>query len=386
MKFIIIILLFLAQNVNAEVKTGWFTSLEKPEYLDIHAREGNNLILVDGVAWYVGWRGNGWQIVKNYFDKANRLGIKVIATLTKERQTPYGIPAKDLTDFLNAFKTHPAIAGWYIGDEPELHEAKTNPDGWKIVHGYLKANPGYYHLIKTADPFHPTFITHDQSNHRFHLAKYFFDVTDISGLHAYPCWRNQAEFENVDSRRIFDQWKYQFAEAKAAGKDFIATAQGFGDGFGSITRNPTYNELRYAVFSAIGLGINKVLFWHYRYSNDPLRTLVAKITNDIKLISKEMGYGVTNDPAIKVSQNLIADNKLVIRYGKSRNNHVILAVNIANRVSSSGLALSKVKFTLPPEISASKVEVVGEGRELKVQGGMFEDDFNRFQVHIYRIY
>jgi hypothetical protein len=380
-KFIIIMLMFLAQNAHAEIKTGWFTSLEKPEYLDAHYKEGSTLLVTDACGWYATWRGGGWEVVKNYLDKAHSLGFKIIMDMNRERQTPYGIPVNDFVDFVNYFKTHPAVFGWYIGDEPELYKG-----GWEMPYSYLKTNVGYYRLLKE-NTNQPAFVTHDQSNERYHLSSKFFDVTDISGLHAYPFWKNQAEFYNADSRRIYDQWKKLFSDAKAAGKDFIATAQGFGDGYGSnsINRNPTYNELRYGVFSAIGLGINKVLFWHYHFSNDPLRTLVAKIINDISLIKKEMGNGITNDPAIKVSQNLIADDKLLIRYGKSGNNHVILAVNIANRGSSNGLILSKVKFTLPPEISASRIEVVREGRELKAQAGMFEDDFERFQVHIYRI-
>ena len=387
MKFIIIILLFIAQSAHAGIMAGWFTSLERPEYLDIHARESNNLVLVDGVGWYSTWRPNGWNAIRAYLNKAHGLGLKVILTMTKEHQTPYGIPVKDFVDTINEFKSHPAVFGWYLADEPELHPVnnwRKEPDGWKIAYDYLKTNPGYYNLLKAADPNHPVFITHDQSNQRYHLAKTFFDVTDISGFHAYPFWKGHAEFQNIDSRKIYDQWKQQYIEARTAGKDFIATAQGFGDGSDSPNRNPTYNELKYEVFSAIGIGIDKILFWHYYYSNNALRALVAKVANEIMAVSGEMYNGRTNDPAIKVSQKLVADEKLLIRYGKRGNNHAILAVNIANRDAPTGLALNNVQFTLPPGISTSKVEVVGEGRTIPVQGATFEDSFDRFQVHIYR--
>jgi hypothetical protein len=97
-----------------------------------------------------------------------------------------------------------------------------------------------------------------------------------------------------------------------------------------------------------------------------------------------MDNGYTNDPAVRVNQNLIADNKLMLRYGKNGNNNALLAVNIANRDDPNGLALKKVQFTLPSEISPAKIEVVGENREITAQGTTFEDSFEKFQVHLYR--
>ena len=153
-----------------------------------------------------------------------------------------------------------AIAGWYIGDEPEL----TNVDP-----AVMKP---YYDALVRADPSgtanvpaHPAFISFNMwyyfDSRDWGKARQFFPYLNTVGMHNYPFWTMHGEFGGNDARTQYDKWKQAYEDAKANGKDFIATAQGFGTGFGEPYRNPTYNELRYQVFSAVVLGIDKVLFW-----------------------------------------------------------------------------------------------------------------------------
>jgi hypothetical protein len=53
---------------------------------------------------------------------------------------------------ISRFKDHPAIAGWYIIDEPTQH-------GWADKFGYKEADLAIFHdLVKAADPYRPAFI------------------------------------------------------------------------------------------------------------------------------------------------------------------------------------------------------------------------------------
>jgi hypothetical protein len=97
-----------------------------------------------------------------------------------------------------------------------------------------------------------------------------------------------------------------------------------------------------------------------------------------------MDNGITNYPRVSVNKNLIAQDKLIFRYGAHGNVGIILAVNIANRTSLGGQELSNVQFALPDGVRLSQVEVLTEARTLPVTNGVFTDNFNRFEVHAYR--
>jgi hypothetical protein len=150
----------------------------------------------------------------------------------------------------------------------------------------------------------------------------------------------------------------------------------------SIYRDPSYNELRYQAFSAIVIGIEYVLFWYDGWSNDFTSNLVKQIIGQIQNIGEEMNTGITNDPMVKSS--IGNRNHLVFRYGKNGTRHVILAVNIANRTSSSGATLPGVQFTLPPSVRPREIIVESENRTLSVsEENSFRDTFQPFAVHIY---
>lgn len=191
------------------------------------------------------------------------------------------------------------------------------------------------------------------------------------------------EFYGTDTRTQYDKWKLAFEDTINHGKTgFIATAQGFGyNNNDAVYRDPTYNELKHQVFSAVVLGIDKVLFWYDEWSNDNVKNLVRQMTLLEQQIGAEMNNGVTNDSRIQVSET--DRNKLVYRFGTNGSRNIILAVNIANRTSSSGAVLSNVRFLLPTGINISTVTVIDEGRTLPVTNGSFTDTFQKFEVHIY---
>ena len=379
-------LLFLSTSVQAagNFKTGWWTDIQKTSQLSQYAADGNTLVLALSGGWFTD--ASGRPVIQRFLDTAQANNLKAIVSLVRQNSTPSGIPVEEFVTAVNTFKNHPALYGWYIGDEPEKYKA-----GSQITHSYLATDPGYYSLLKSIDPVHPIMISFDMIYDPYdtYWAKIssFFDVTDLVGMHNYPFWsptQYLAEFSGTSMRTQYDVWKYALNKTQAAAKSsFIATAQGFGyQSNAAIYRDPTYNELRYQTFSAIVQGIDHLLFWYDGWSNDTTKGLVKRVIADIQLIGKEMEAGRTNDPAVNVS---IADrDQLVFRYGSNGTRHVLLAVNIANRRSASGAALTNVRFTLPRAVHASQVEVLDEGRIIPVTDGAFTDSFSRFEVHVYR--
>lgn len=369
---LIIFAIALACTDCSAFQVGWWTDIYEPSKLAGYAAEGNTLVLAYGGGWFTSTSDR--VKIKTYLDEADRQGIKVIVAMTKERNTPYGVPVQEFSETVSEFRNHPALYSWYLADEPELYTG-----GWEETHSYLAANPGYYSLVKSVDTSNPVFITHDYN--RRELASSFFDVTDITGMHAYPFWSIDSEFARSDGRMLYDMWKEQIDEARGDGKDFIATCQGFGDNTQYPYRDPTINELRYQVFTAMALGADKILFWYDGWASDSMKAKVRTVMGEIQQVGDEINQGVTNDPAIGVSGNLVADGKLIFRHGAYSGTHAIVAVNIANRESENGLALNAVRFTLPS--GASSVEVIGEQRSIPVVDNAFTDSFSRFQVHIY---
>ncbi len=370
----ILTVLLVTGSANA-FQTGWWLRVNQPQMLAQFAAEGNTLILGESAIWYT---NPGDPTIKNFLDEAHKYGMKVILGMSKAEQ----MPTTNFVNAVNAHKNHPALYGWFIADEPELY-------GW-YIHDYLAVNPGFYRLLKANDPNHPAFISFNQPyagslwTTNWNRIRQWYDVSDLVAIHAYSTYSTVPEFGTAEARYFYDLWKQMMQDAQNYGKaGVIATCQGFGDNTYNPWKTPTYKEIRYAVFSAVVNGVDKILFWLYDGwgSKDPKAVdNVRKMVAQLQSVSPQMENGETNDPTIGVNQSV---DKLAYRYGAEGNNHIIVAVNIANRMSG-GSYLDGVQFTLPIEANAQAVEVLHENRTIPVIGGRFTDSFAPFEVHIYK--
>jgi hypothetical protein len=344
--------------------------------LKTYAKEGSTFILLTG--WFCSTDQLPMTIA--YLDEALRQGMQAIVGLSCKDNTPT-IPAPQFVSVINVLKNHPALYAYYLADEPEWN---TSQSALKRHHTSLASDPGYYQLVKTNDPNHPVFISFNMfyNQKQWNTAKKFFDVTDIVGIHAYPTMADESPWQG-EIRSMYDIWKTGQEDALAGGKqEFIATCMGFGSI--EVYREPTYEEARYQVFTAVVLGIKKVLFWMDEWGESTnYKHRVTQLIGQIQAIGSEMNAGNTNDPRIGVS---VTDrNRLVYRYGASGYRHVILAINIAKRTRTTGATLSDVRFTIPTSIKASQVTVLNENRTLQITNHSFVDNFQPFAVHIYAI-
>lgn len=364
--------------------TGWWTDITNIATITQYEMDGNTLLLADGGGWYTSPRNRA--VIKDFLDEANKHGIRVLISLVRETNTPSGIPPQEYIDTINAFKDHPALYGWYLGDEPEIYKNHDGDreDDWIITHDILASDPGYYRLAKENDPNHPVLISfntiYEPYDSYWDKIDNFFDVVDLVGIHSYPFWSMHNEFGGGTAREQFDVWKYTYERSRAAGKDdFVATVQGFGNNTTYPYRDPTYRELRFQVFSAIALGIDKVLYWHDSWANSNTKNLVKQMIGQTQGIGAEMNDGTTYDPQIKVSE---PQDKLIYRFGIHNHRGIVLAVNTSGRRDSASQPLT-VTYTLPSSVTTDTIRVLYEDRTLPVEHLQFTDTMDEFDVRIY---
>lgn len=348
-----------------EMLVGWWTDPSNSSAWPGYAANGVNFLHFNSATDY------SISDLKTYLDIAQDLGMKVSISMTRTQNVPHPWTGDEFTTFVNAIKDHPAIWGWYLADEPDIAADS------KTAHSRLLTTPGYYPLVKTADPSRPAWLVMSGS-----IKSGWNDVADIVGLDLYPSY-GKAEFENPQLRNSYDTWKSGLNRECACNQvPFIAVVQGFGRGHG-LWDDLSLAEMKYHVLSAVVQGVNKILFWYDGWSNDWTLNIAAEVQRMIRDMRTEMENGIANDPAIVVSQS---PSNLAYNHGANGRRHVILAVNIANRDNIEGATLSNVQFTLPSGIGATQVEVLDENRTIPVTNGVFTDTFNPFQVHAYVFY
>jgi hypothetical protein len=346
----------VALPVPGRITTGWWIDRESSpaSVIAFYAGQGQAVMLLAG--WFVSRSQLAGTIA--YLDAAQTAGVKLIVGL-EGGATPTMSQA-DLTYVVSGLKGHPALYAYYVGDEPELNVDAATLASRKAT--LLK----YYGWIKSIDPDHPIMISFNQpyNEQQWQNQAMFYSACDIIAIHGYPFWSTGGEFGTIEGRSVYDVWKRGKANADALGKGFIATAQGFGNNSGYPYKNPTLNELRYQVFSAVALGVPTELFWLDSWGvKSGMMATVATVSGQHAAIAKPMATGVTT-----------ITSQLVYRNGPG----AIVAVNIANRTSASGATVTGT-FSVPAGVSS----VSAEGRTLAVSNGQFTDTFKAFEVHIY---
>ena len=367
--------LFMPFTAKAEMLIGWWADINHRSLFSTWASFGVNFVHCN---WcYAGYYRKGYSAaeVKAFLDAAQANGMKVSMTANNDANvysyaSAWPATAAEFISWINLSKSHPALWGWYLSDEPEITKDVAG------AHTKLGVDPGYYKLAKTTDPNHDAWLVNCCP-----LNTDWDDVRDIYALDFYVKNNSSTEWQSSSVRSSYDKWKSAYDLAKSRNKlPFLMVPQGMGLGYQSYG-DLTPDELRYHVYTGLVLGIDKVLFWTYGETNSNVAGMVNKLISQITSIKKELENGTTNS-GITVSQ---PSSSLPYRYGASGNSHAILAVNIANRGSTSGQTLSNVQFTLPSGVRPSKVTVVGETRTIPVNSsGVFTDTFNKFAVHIYQ--
>lgn len=355
------------------VLIGWYTndvSIQSINNLSVYSAQGATQMLA-----YNCWHA-GVGATRAYLDAAQNYGIKVWVDM---RLHVVGTPSKaDWQAFINNIRDHPALAGYYIADEPEW----SGPEPSVVRQ--------YYEWTKEADSEHSAAIAHSWT-----IKSSWAGTYDTVFMDVYPGWSGAGgcsdlpyEF-NVSVRRSYQYWFDGKRAADSYGVPIHAIALGFGYSPGTIScqggvRDLTDAEHRWHTLLPVVLGYEGVFFWwdmedaSMVQTNVHMKALVATRFGEISGIATEMANGITNDPRISIS---VPQDQIIYRYGESNDQRILLMVNVV-RDTSAGMVFPDVQITLPMDVD--QVEVLGEGRSIPVINGTFVDSFDRFGVHIYK--
>lgn len=326
-----------------------------------------------GINLYIGlWN----PLDQNQLTLLKEGGLKVIC-----EQNAFGL----------AHRSDPAIYGWMRGDEPDNAQWNETTKTYDPC-----INPteiiNYYKEIKQKDPDHPFYLNLGQGvsytnwfgrgecTGRTDMYPEYLKGCDIASFDIYPVNSEDTIIKDklwmgakgIDSlKRWCDPSKpvYTWIETTLIGKD--------------SPRKPTPHEVKAQVWMAIIHGANGIgYFCHSFYPendeaallhNQPMLAAVKEINNTITSLTSVLNSETqTGFATVKSSNSKVPVDMLT---KKQNNTYYLFAVAMRNQETKAIYQVS----------SGKEVEVIGENRKIKVVNGRFEDHFNGYEVHQYKI-
>ena len=331
---------------------------------------------------------------KDELDGANDHGLKAWVSLGDRLDLSRDADKRkqEIQKRIEELKDNPALILWESMDEPawtwkKPWEARASAEG--LAQGHQ--------LVKELDPDHLLWINHAPRNTWKTLAK-FSQNTDIIACDVYPVIskdidadKTYAIMPNGEQTDLANQTiscvgEYVDKLRRAAGEKraTFLVAQGFAWDNEQNPANPlypTYHETRFMAYNAIIHGVNGILYWgthsmpqpseHWSNLKKVIRELAdihpvlasPTIPSNVSLDYEEMGYSI--DSGVQV---LIKDHNGA-RY--------MLAANTT--VGPARVTFSNLPFP------AGSLEVLFEDRSINISSGSFQDAFDPYGVHVYKL-
>jgi hypothetical protein len=324
---------------------------------------------------------SSYSTITSSLDMALYNGIKVIVELPRESGT--GVTTSDtaaITDFIRYFDSHPAVYGWFIGDEPASSQ-----------HAQCKTA---YDTIKqiSTKPVAIVFC-HGKTDE----ISEFADAYDLMLFDKYTAWNSISEFGNLEAGTV-EHAKTDIdlvgSLATSLGKPWMAVLQGFGNVPAALPtwRLPTWGEERFLLYYCVDKGTQGWLSWaQYQckdtiaVSSDPYPYDGAQWNIDVyrPLVAEINTLG----PALaegRLSDSLVSDNSSLIKTSlwqdPDTGSYYLIAVNTTSTATSAVVTLAFSGQSL------STVEPLFENRQaISFTGNSFSDSFSQYQVHVYEL-
>ena len=270
------------------------------------------------------------------------------------------VDADMITEWVNKFKGHPGLLGWYLVDEPE-GGGKPTPVSW-----YEEA----YQHIKSIDQYnHPVIIT----NNSVAGVTDYSNAADVMLPDPYP--RPLKSTGGAENGGTLVDYVTPFIDAAvAAGKPVWLTPQLFDYALfaeaQSDTRAPTFEELRGMIYGAVVHGAKGVIGFSDSYYRVEPETRIG-----YKYIGRELRK--VRDPILLgTTMTSSASDGDIDTLSVSYNGTL---VTIAVNTSLS----AKTGATVTQTQAGGTLFVLSEGRTETPVAGVITDDFAANGVHIY---
>jgi hypothetical protein len=326
-----------------------------------------------GINTYVGlYRGP----TAEQLDALDKAGLYVIC-----HQNPFALSIKD----------RPTIIAWMHGDEPDNAQALPDKKGWgppilpqKIIDDYKK--------YKDADPSRPIMLNLGQgvawdrwvgrgvrSNHPEDYPLYL-QGCDIASFDIYPAIHDKPEVAgNLWFVAQGVQRLRQWTQGQKPVWSCIECTH-----IGNPDQKPTPDQVKSEVWLALTQGATGLIYFCHQFQPkfieagllaDPqMSQAVANINQQIHSLAP-----ILNSPTLpNAVQITTSDPNVPLSTLTKRHNNTlyVFAVSMRNQPTQA-------TFTLPN--AKGKIQVLSENRSLDLANAQWQDSFQGYQVHLYKI-
>ena len=335
-------------------------------------------------AAFEGLKAAGVNTVHSYSDTrgekflsaADRHGLKVWS----------GMHAADKA-FVEKTRHHRSVLAWYVGDDTAMHAEPFE------VHDRVDS-------VLSADPTRIT-CQADVMNSGDAVSSYraFVKVTDVFMPEIYPCHSaERVPQPDCVARAIRDMKRFRsdVAEAKDVRPKAIWPIIQYFDGWNAWKRFPTRDELFAMSFASIVHGANGITFYTYggwiipeqkvfnlgittsaeRWGN--MTNLTARVASLAPALLSETGGRCDPKVTAGPAEDPLGQPSVTALWKRTADATWLIAVNAAP-------AKVRATFALPAGTAAGDAEVLWENRRVTVAGGSFDEAFESFAVHVYRL-
>lgn len=257
---------------------------------------------------------------------------------------------KYLKQLVDAVKNEPGLVGYYLADEPEINNARSD---------YMEA---MYRIMQELDPYHPVSITNDTLDG---IVTHGYRACDILNPDPYSqAWdyvpnamKRVLEVAPVGKGTMMSPWE-------SCGQTHFTTAWGTDPPYPyRVTRN------QYLVSIALGCrgwtGYTNPFFM----PEPILRYGLPPIWREVRFLEPAMG-NPQEKPKVE------ADAELSSWLGEAKGKLYLIVVN-----HKPGARTAKISHPLLAQVKS--LDVVSEGRSVAVTGGVFTDKFAEGDAHVY---
>ncbi|MDY6822424.1 MAG: hypothetical protein SWH68_01295 [Thermodesulfobacteriota bacterium] len=258
---------------------------------------------------------------------------------------------REYSRLLPALKSHPALLGWYIYDEP---------DGQLIKKGITHTLVNH---AKSLDPYHPVYINYAWAI-VISLKNNLSAPGDIMSLDFYP----------IPDRKMSDlAWRTKATTIAGENrKPTIFLLQFFSD----TGRHPTPRELKCMAYLASLNGATGFQTW-------PMMPNSKIVLNAISPVIKEMKrlHPVLQSSRTRAIQSGSEWVQASARYANG--SWYIIAVNFQHTEQAAHFQLPG--DVLPEKLQNKKINVLFENRSIDIHQGVIADTFLPYERHVYLI-
>lgn len=343
--------------------------------------DGPTTLAAEGANITIGYHypmANDLQI-RAWLDQACLNGLQVIVETPRLANATYISPdVARITNFINTFKNHPAVYGWYIADEPAAD-----------AHAAIKAG---YDLVKSLDG-KPVFICFTlDTGLPPGIMDVYADAYDILLMDCYITIQGYPEFHYMTTSTFQGRINWASTKSAAAGKPWWVVLQGWGRTANPVwqARLPTLNELRFMLYYSVSKNARGWLSWcqylceiTYAEASDPYPydgnqwniDVLTPVIDQVHILGPAWSAGAK--PGLTDSQSEVLSG---LYQDPATQEYYITAVNNYNGDKTASFTIASSIGTF---VSA---EPLSEDRPvIPISDGTFSDSFSRYGVHVYRL-